>query len=187
MSPNNTALQRAAESGESRELSELLTDLLSATAPEYSETCFSPTELLRGIYRLVRQAAAGEARIENEYKSVVRPEGNPAAQEMMARVYETCAAEWRGLGTIPASGLRLRDMYRRFDFSAARPLDLPPAPPKKSGCRCGEVLRGKITPKECKLFGTACVPEHAAGPCMVSAEGVCAAWHKYGGGIFQYG
>ncbi|MBQ9633969.1 MAG: hydrogenase formation protein HypD [Schwartzia sp.] len=147
---------------------------------------FSPTELLRGIYRLVRQAA-GEARIENEYKSVVRPEGNPAAQEMMARVYETCAAEWRGLGTIPASGLRLRDMYRRFDFSAARPLDLPPAPPKKSGCRCGEVLRGKITPKECKLFGTACVPEHAAGPCMVSAEGVCAAWHKYGGGIFQYG
>lgn len=148
---------------------------------------FSPTELLRGIYRLVRQAAAGEARIENEYKSVVRPEGNPAAQEMMARVYETCAAEWRGLGTIPASGLRLRDMYRRFDFSAARPLDLPPAPPKKSGCRCGEVLRGKITPKECKLFGTACVPEHAAGPCMVSAEGVCAAWHKYGGGIFQYG
>ena len=148
---------------------------------------FSPTELLRGIYRLVRQAAAGEARIENEYKSVVRPEGNPAAQEMMARVYETCAAEWRGLGTIPASGLRLRDVYRRFDFSAARPLDLPPAPPKKSGCRCGEVLRGKITPKECKLFGTACVPEHAAGPCMVSAEGVCAAWHKYGGGIFQYG
>lgn len=148
---------------------------------------FSPTELLRGIYRLVRQAAAGEARIENEYRSVVRPEGNPAAQKMMARVYETCAAEWRGLGTIPASGLRLRDMYRRFDFSAARPLDLPPAPPKKSGCRCGEVLRGKITPKECKLFGTACVPEHAAGPCMVSAEGVCAAWHKYGGGIFQYG
>ena len=81
----------------------------------------------------------------------------------------------------------MRDMYRRFDFSAARPLDLPPAPPKKSGCRCGEVLRGKITPKECKLFDTACVPEHAAGPCMVSAEGVCAAWHKYGGGIFQYG
>lgn len=148
---------------------------------------FSPTELLRGIYRLVRQVAAGEARIENEYKSVVRPEGNPAAQEMMARVYETCAAEWRGLGTIPDSGLRLRDMYRRFDFSQARPLDLPPAPPKKSGCRCGEVLRGKITPKECPLFEKVCVPEHAAGPCMVSAEGVCAAWHKYGGGIFQYG
>lgn len=148
---------------------------------------FSPTELLRGIYRLVHQAAAGEARIENEYRSVVRAKGNPAAQKMMHQVYETCAAEWRGLGTIPASGLRLRDMYRRFDFSAARPLDLPPAPPKKSGCRCGEVLRGKITPKDCKLFGTACVPEHAAGPCMVSAEGVCAAWHKYGGGIFQYG
>ena len=81
----------------------------------------------------------------------------------------------------------MRDMYRRFDFSAARPLDLPPAPPKNSGCRCGEVLRGKITPKECPLFGKVCVPEHAAGPCMVSAEGVCAAWHKYGGGIFQYG
>ncbi len=148
---------------------------------------FSPPELLRGIYRLVRQAAAGEARIENEYKSVVRAGGNPAAQKMMDQVYETCAAEWRGLGAIPDSGLRLRDAYRRFDFAEARPLDLPTAPPKKSGCRCGEVLRGKITPKECKLFDTACVPEHAAGPCMVSAEGVCAAWHKYGGGIFQYG
>ena len=147
---------------------------------------FSPMELLRGIYRLVRQVAAGEARIENEYRSVVRPAGNPSAQEMTTCVYETCAAEWRGLGTIPASGLRLRETYRRFDFPAACPLDLPPAPPKKSGCRCGEVLQGKILPKECKLFGTACVPEHAAGPCMVSAEGVCAAWHKYGGGVFQY-
>ena len=150
-------------------------------------TGFSPTELLRGIYRLVRQVAAGEARIENEYKSVVRPEGNPAAREMMARVYEADAADWRGLGTIPASGLRLRDAYRRVDFSAVRPLDLPPAPPKKSGCRCGEVLRGKISPKDCPMFGKACVPEHAAGPCMVSAEGVCAAWHKYGGGVFHYG
>ena len=147
---------------------------------------FSPTELLRGIYRLVRQVAAGEARIENEYKSVVRPEGNPAAQEMMARVYETCAAEWRGLGTIPASGCCLRETYRRFDISSLRPLHLPPAPPKKSACRCGEVLQGKILPKDCPLFGTACVPEHAAGPCMVSAEGVCAAWHKYGGGVFRY-
>ena len=150
-------------------------------------TGFSPSELLRGIYRLVRQVAAGEARIENEYKSVVRPEGNPAAQRMLAQVCETCTAEWRGLGEIPDSGLRLRDAYRRFDFSAARPLNLPPAPPKKNGCRCGEVLRGKISPRECPMFGKACVPEHAAGPCMVSAEGVCAAWHKYGGGIFQYG
>lgn len=148
---------------------------------------FSPTELLRGIYRLVRQAATGEACIENEYKSVVRTEGNLAAQEMMARVYEICAAEWRGLGTIPDSGLKLRDAYRRFDFSAECPLDLPPASPKKNGCRCGEVLQGKILPKECPMFGKACVPEHAAGPCMVSAEGVCAAWYKYGGGIFQYG
>ena len=148
---------------------------------------FSPTELLRGIYRLVCQVVAGEARIENEYRSVVRAEGNTAAQEMMARVYETCTAEWRGLGAIPDSGLRLRAGYRRFDFSEVRPLQLSPVPPKKNGCRCGEVLRGKILPKECKLFGKACVPEHAAGPCMVSAEGVCAAWHKYGGGIFQYG
>ena len=146
---------------------------------------FSPMELLRGIYRLVRQVAAGEARIENEYRSVVRPAGNPSAQEMTTCVYEICAAEWRGLGTIPASGLRLRETYRRFDFPAAYPLEIPSVP-KKSGCRCGEVLQGKILPKECKLFGTACVPEHAAGPCMVSAEGVCAAWHKYGGGVFQY-
>ena len=147
---------------------------------------FSPTELLRGIYRLVCQVTAGEARIGNEYRSVVRAGGNPAAQEMMACVYEKEASEWRGLGVIPGSGLRLRDEFRRFDFWEAHSLDLPPAPPKKSACRCGEVLQGKILPKECKLFGTACVPEHAAGPCMVSAEGVCAAWYKYGGGVFQY-
>ena len=150
-------------------------------------TGFSPTELLRGIYRLVAQVSAGEARIENEYKSVVRSEGNAAAWEIMARVYEADAAGWRGLGTIPASGLRLRGEYRRFDFAAVCPLDLPPVPPKRNGCRCGEVLRGKITPKECPMFGKVCVPEHASGPCMVSAEGVCAAWHKYGGGIFRYG
>ena len=165
-------------------------NIFSFLAEEYHlpgvVTGFSPTELLRGIYRLVRQATAGDARIENEYRSVVRAERNLAAQKMMHQVYETCAAEWRGLGAIPASGLRLRDAYRHFDFSEARPLDLPPVPPKKSGCRCGEVLRGKITPKECPLFEKICVPEHAAGPCMVSAEGVCAAWHKYGGGIFQY-
>ncbi len=149
-------------------------------------TGFSPTELLRGIYRLVRQAAEGAARIENEYRSVVRQSGNPAARAMMDLVYEPETADWRGLGTIPDSGLRLREAYRRFDFSVVRPLTLPPAPPKKSGCRCGEVLRGKILPKACGLFGKACVPEHAAGPCMVSAEGVCAAWYKYGGGSFHY-
>lgn len=147
---------------------------------------FSPTELLRALCLLVGQVAAGEARVENAYRSVVRPGGNPEARAAVERVYETTAAAWRGLGVIPDSGLRLREPFRRFDFSLLRPLRPAAPPPKRSACRCGDVLQGKILPKACPLFGKACVPERAAGPCMVSAEGVCAAWYRYGEGSFRY-
>ena len=150
-------------------------------------TGFSTAELIRGIYRLARMAASGEARVENEYRSVVRSEGNPVAKNLTAKVFETENAEWRGLGIISASGLKLNGEYRRFDFSVLRPADVSRVSPEKKGCLCGDVLRGKVIPANCPLFGKACVPEHAAGPCMVSAEGVCAAWFKYGGGVFDYG
>ncbi len=147
---------------------------------------FEPLELLRAIYRLVKMTAAGTPRIENAYGRVVRPEGNPAARAVMDAVYEPTDADWRGLGRIPRSGLRLRDSWRSFDIMAVRPVHTTPVT-KVTACRCGEVLKGQATPRDCRLFGDACVPEHAAGPCMVSVEGVCAAWYKYGRGAFQYG
>ena len=149
-------------------------------------TGFEPLEILRSIYRLAQQTAAGEARVENEYGSVVRAEGNPAARSLLARVYQPADSEWRGLGVIPNSGLMVNEAYRRFDIAAVQPVTVLPAA-KKTACRCGEVLRGSINPRQCPLFGKGCVPEHAVGPCMVSVEGVCAAWYKYGGGRFHYG
>ena len=147
---------------------------------------FEPLEILRAIYRLARLVAAGEARIENEYGRVVRPEGNPAARAILNAVYEPVDAAWRGLGLIPLSGLRLRPAWREFDIEAVCPVTVDAAE-KKTACRCGEVLKGQVTPRDCRLFGEACVPEHAAGPCMVSVEGVCAAWYKYGRSEFRYG
>ncbi len=149
-------------------------------------TGFEPLDILRSLYRLSCQCAAGTPKIENEYGRVVRPEGNPAAWKILSQVYETADARWRGIGLIEKSGLALREKYRRFDIEAVLPLELT-AQPKKTACRCGEVLRGIIQPTACPLFGKACVPEHAVGPCMVSVEGVCAAWHKYGSGRFTYG
>ena len=148
---------------------------------------FRPAEILRALHMLVRQCAAGEARVENAYGSVVRPEGNPAARAAVDRVYESADTAWRGLGVIPASGLKMRAAYAAYDFAAVRPLDTGDVPDGRRGCRCGEVLRGRIVPKDCALFGRGCVPEHAVGPCMVSVEGTCAAWYKYGAGRFRYG
>ena len=148
---------------------------------------FQPLEILCALRMLVRQIGAGEARIENAYETVVRPEGNPTARTAIDRVYEPAAAAWRGLGVIPASGLAMREEYARFDFARVRPLSIAAPGDGRRGCRCGEVLRGAIVPPGCALFGKSCVPEHAVGPCMVSVEGTCAAWYKYGGGRFRYG
>ena len=148
---------------------------------------FQPLEILHAIHRIIRQTAEGAARIENTYESVVRTEGNPTALAVIDRVYEPAAAAWRGLGVIPASGLAMREEYAQYDFARVRPLSIETRTEGRRGCRCGEVLRGAIVPKDCALFGRACVPEHAVGSCMVSVEGTCAAWYKYGGGRFRYG
>ena len=147
---------------------------------------FGPLEILRALCRLCRQVTAGDVRIENEYGSVVRTEGNPHSREILDRVYEPVDAEWRGIGIIPLSGLHMRKEQERFDIEAVLPIAVPPGE-RKSACRCGEVLRGIVTPHECPLFGKACLPTHAVGPCMVSVEGVCAAWYKYGQGKFRFG
>ena len=139
---------------------------------------FEPEEILLALINLLRQIDEGRAEISNEYKSVVKAEGNISAQNILAQVYEVVDADWRGLGTIPKSGLKVRDEFADFDIEKVMPLEIK-STKKNTACRCGEVLRGVCKPTECKLFGKACQPLHAVGPCMISVEGVCAAWYKY--------
>lgn len=141
---------------------------------------FEPLDILLAVDYLVDAALGAQpVRVFNAYSRWVRPSGNPAAREVIERTFEPCDARWRGLGTIPGSGLAFRPAFAQYDAAAAFPADIPEPPPRK-GCRCGDVLRGEIKPPDCRLFGTACLPEHPLGPCMVSGEGACAAYHRYG-------
>ncbi|RLC81193.1 MAG: hydrogenase formation protein HypD [Chloroflexi bacterium] len=139
---------------------------------------FEPLDILRAILALVEMIEEGQANVNNAYARSVRPEGNVAARRVMEQVFEVAAAEWRGFGTVPASGLRLRETYARFDAARVFPVEVPPAR-EHPGCRCGEILRGLLLPTECSLFGKACTPQMPIGPCMVSAEGACAAYYRY--------
>ena len=147
---------------------------------------FEGIDILQTVWMLAKQKAAGKALLENAYARVVKEAGNPVARSLVRQVYETSDACWRGIGMIPDSGLKVRKEYERFDAGVCMPLELQPAK-KKTACRCGEVLRGVIKPPDCPLFGRGCTPEHAVGACMVSVEGSCAAWYKYGSGRYQYG
>lgn len=146
---------------------------------------FEAEEILLALINLLRQIDEGRAEVANEYKSVVKAEGNPAAQKILAQVYAAVDADWRGLGVIKNSGLKIREEFAAFDIEKILPLEIKTAV-KKTACRCGEVLRGIVTPVECPLFGKICAPLHAVGPCMISVEGVCAAWYKYGAGRVFY-
>jgi hydrogenase expression/formation protein HypD len=139
---------------------------------------FAPLDILRAIAGLVDMAEDGRPAVENAYARSASRQGNRTALEVMDRVFEVSAAEWRGLGTLPASGLAIRPAFARFD--AARLFSADPGPTREHhGCRCGEVLRGIVRPPECPLFGKACTPARPIGPCMVSAEGACAAYHQF--------
>ncbi|HSD79244.1 MAG TPA: hydrogenase formation protein HypD [Solirubrobacteraceae bacterium] len=141
---------------------------------------FEPLDLLQAVHMILRQLAEGRCAVENQYTRVVPYEGNARALQAMAEVFALRPHfEWRGLGFISQSALRLSDAYA--DFDAERRFAAPGvrvADPK--ACQCGEVLKGVIKPWECKVFGTACTPEHAIGTCMVSPEGACAAYYNYG-------
>jgi len=141
---------------------------------------FEPLDILQSILMLVRQLHDGRCEVENQYTRVVPRDGNPRALEVMAEVFEPRPQfEWRGLGSIPRSGLGLSDAYRELDAEAR--FDVPGIRVEDPrACQCGEVLKGAIKPWECKVFGTACTPEHAIGTCMVSPEGACAAYYSYG-------
>lgn len=141
---------------------------------------FEPLDVLQGTEMILRQLAEGRSVVENQYMRVVREEGNPLALKAIAETMELRNTfEWRGLGFISQSALRVRDDYAdldaevRFDVPGIRVAD-----PK--ACQCGEVLKGVIRPWECKVFGTACTPERPIGTCMVSSEGACAAYYNYG-------
>ncbi|MDW8068351.1 MAG: hydrogenase formation protein HypD [Anaerolineae bacterium] len=150
---------------------------------EYGIPCavagFEPLDVLRAILALVEMLEDGQPDVVNAYPRSVRTGGNPVALETMERVFEITEAEWRGLGTLPASGLRLREEYAPYDAERVFPLEIEVAP-DPPGCRCGDVLRGGLRPTECPLFARACTPQNPIGPCMVSAEGACAAYYHYG-------
>ena len=143
---------------------------------------FEPLDVMQGILQLVRQVNEGRAEVENEYARAVVPQGNPRAIALMAEVFALRDSfEWRGLGSIPQSALRLSAEFAKFDAEQRFPL------PDRSvadnpACDCPEILRGMKHPLDCRLFGNACTPETPVGACMVSSEGACAAYYTYGRG-----
>ena len=141
---------------------------------------FEPLDVLQSVLMILRQLGEGRCEVENQYTRVVPYEGNPRALEVMAEVFEPRPHfEWRGLGSIPRSALRLSDAFAELDAELRYPVPgVRVADPE--ACQCGEVLQGAIKPWECRVFGTACTPEHAIGTCMVSPEGACAAYYSYG-------
>jgi hydrogenase expression/formation protein HypD len=142
---------------------------------------FEPLDILLCVDMLVDQIESGRQGVEIAYRRGVRPEGNRAALELLYKVFEVCDGNWRGIGVVPGSGLKLRKEYERFDAGRAFPVE-PGEPVEPKGCICGDILRGVKTPPDCRLFGGACDPEHPVGPCMVSGEGSCAACYRYGDG-----
>ena len=139
---------------------------------------FEPEEILTAVYLLLKQISLSEARIENAYPRAVHPEGNPIARNMLRACFTLTSARWRGLGTIEQSGFVLRDELA--DFDAAKRFALKSGTSfVPNGCRCGDVITGKLRPRQCPLFGKVCTPEDPVGPCMVSSEGACAAEYKY--------
>jgi hydrogenase expression/formation protein HypD len=144
-------------------------------------TGFEPLDILEGVYLLLKQKKEGRVAIEIQYKRAVTAEGNPLARAIMEEVFTPIDARWRGLGQIAQSGLMLRDEFQGMD--AVQTFGLPYEDKGDPvGCRCGEVLQGLIRPLQCPLFGTRCTPEEPIGACMVSTEGTCAAYYKYGRG-----
>ncbi len=142
---------------------------------------FEPLQIIEGLAEICQQLAEGRAELKSIYSAVVTEKGNITAQEAIEECFEAADGYWRGLGKIKKSTLKLKNKYRKFD--AFKRFGITEAPTEETGgCRCGEVLCGLIEPPQCELFGKICNLSEPVGPCMVSSEGACAAWFKYGGG-----
>ena len=143
-------------------------------------TGFEPLDVMQGILMLVRQINQGRAEVENEFSRAVTREGNLAAQNLVSQIFELRESfEWRGLGEVPYSALKIRPTYAQWDAEVKFDLKYQSVPDHKQ-CECGAILRGVKRPQDCKLFGTVCTPESPMGSCMVSNEGACAAHYSYG-------
>ena len=143
-------------------------------------TGFEPLDVMQGILMLVRQINQGRAEVENEFSRAVTREGNLAAQNLVSQIFELRESfEWRGLGEVPYSALKIRPAYAPWDAEVKFDLTYQSVPDHKQ-CECGAILRGVKRPQDCKLFGTVCTPESPMGSCMVSNEGACAAHYSYG-------
>ena len=142
-------------------------------------TGFEPGDILLGILSILKQRKEGRAIVSNEYSRVVRNSGNPNALATMAETLKIKEAHWRGLGLIPESGLKLNEAHSHLNAEVKYGINIIGGSGDLPGCRCGEVLKGKISPPECPQFSKKCNPEHPCGPCMVSFEGACLAFYKY--------
>jgi hydrogenase expression/formation protein HypD len=140
---------------------------------------FEPGDILLAVSSILDQQIAASPTVANVYTRVVRPEGNPAALAVMRNMLEVTDCHWRGLGTIPQSGLKLGPEFKAFDAELKFGLNIEPGSQDLPGCCCGEVLQGKLRPQECPLYGKTCRPDSPYGPCMVSYEGACLAHYKY--------
>ena len=139
---------------------------------------FTASELMTALAVCIKLLEKGEPFFKNCYPRVVKDEGNPAAIRIMNEVMEPCDSEWRGLGVIPMSGMKLRSDYA--DYDARIKFAMPEIKGKPNpACRCGDVLQGKCKPSDCKVFGKVCTPLHPVGACMVSDEGACSAYYQY--------
>ncbi len=142
-------------------------------------TGFEPLDLLEGVLRTVQQLEAGRAEVENQYARAVRPEGNPASRRLIEDIFDICDRKWRGVGSIPKSGFKLRYEYRQHD--AERLFEVDDIETQESSlCISGQVLKGLKKPHDCPAFGKQCTPQMPLGATMVSAEGACAAYYAYG-------
>lgn len=141
-------------------------------------TGFEPIDILRAILILIEQNEAGRPELVNAYPRAVTDAGNLKAKTIMNQVYEVSDAVWRGIGTIPDSGMALKKEFQAFDAAVKFDMEMPDVPEPK-GCACGEILMGLKTPEQCKLYKKVCTPMSPIGPCMVSSEGSCAAFYRY--------
>ncbi|NLG19629.1 MAG: hydrogenase formation protein HypD [Fibrobacter sp.] len=152
-------------------------------AGKYHKPCvvsgFEPSDILQSIWMIIKQVESGDARVEIQYSRAVRPEGNLRAQKVIEEVFVSSDDYWRGLGNLPKSGLKLAEKYSRFDAAEMIPVKIEETR-ESAGCICGDVLKGIKKPNQCKLFRTACTPNHPVGACMVSSEGTCSAYFQYG-------
>ncbi|MDD2359376.1 hydrogenase formation protein HypD [Syntrophaceticus schinkii] len=152
-------------------------------AEEYGKPCvvtgFEAADILEALLLIVRQYRNESPAVDIQYKRAVRPEGNPVAVGFIEKYFTPIQARWRGIGEVPESGLELREEYVQYDARKRFPITVKPGKCRK-GCACGEVLKGLKLPYECPLFGKVCTPVKPVGPCMVSTEGSCAAYYRYG-------